>query len=85
MATNYKVNRDKVFFADESFLIAGVCFYAQNRLGRFAKEKQYIDIMISRFDELKIPCRKELVAGNTGNRADLVIFKYCLKRKPNLF
>lgn len=87
MTANYKVNKEKVLFADESFIIAGVCFYAQNRLGRFAKEKQYIDIMISRFNELNIPFRKELVVGNTGNRVDLVIFNKILfeaKAKPFL-
>jgi GxxExxY protein len=87
MATNYKVNKDKVLFADESFLIAGVCFYVQNRLGRFAKEKQYVDIMASRLDELKVPYRRELTAGCTGNRVDIVIFNKILfeaKAKPFL-
>ncbi|MEK7618057.1 MAG: GxxExxY protein [Patescibacteria group bacterium] len=73
--------------ADESFQIAGVCFYAQKRLGRFAKEKQYGDIMVVRFGELTIPCRRELVAGNTGNRIDLIVYDKILveiKAKPFL-
>jgi GxxExxY protein len=90
MTTNmahYVVNTEKVLFPDESFQVAGVCFYAQNRLGRFAKEKQYVDIMEARFIELGIPCRRELVAGTTGNRVDLIVYDRILvevKAKPFL-
>jgi hypothetical protein len=41
----YKIDKGKVLFADECFQISGVCFYVHNKLGRFAKEKQYADLI----------------------------------------
>lgn len=84
---NYKVNKEKVLFADECFQISGVCFYTHNHLGRFAKEKQYSDIIETRLKELGIEYIKELTVGSTGNRADFVLFNKILleiKAKPFL-
>jgi len=84
---HYDVDKNKVLYPDECFLINGVCFYVQNRLGRFAKEKQYGDLMQARFSELEVLCRRELVAGNSGNRIDFVVYDKILieiKAKPFL-
>lgn len=84
---SYKVNKEKVLFANECFQINGICFYVQNRLGRFAKEKQFVDCLEERAKELGILCRRELVATGTGNRIDLVLFDKILleaKAKPFL-
>jgi len=84
---NYKVNKEKVLFADESFTIKGVCFYVQKKLGRFAKEKQFADSLEERLKELGIPYRRELVATGTGNRMDFVVYDKILievKAKPYL-
>lgn len=85
--TNYKVDKEKVIFADESFVISGVCFYVHNTLGRFGKEKQYCDLTESRFKELEVEYQREIPAGNTGNRADFIVFNKILfeiKAKPFL-
>ena len=77
----YAVDKEKVLYPDECFQIAGICFYCQNKLGRFAKEKQYGDLIEVKSQELNIPFRRELVAGS--NRTDFVFFnKY---KKLNFF
>jgi len=83
----YKIDKEKVIFADESFQVSGVCFYVQNTLGRFAKEKQYADLLETRLKELGILYIRELVAGNSGNRVDFLIYDKVLleiKAKPFL-
>ncbi len=83
--TNYRVDKEKVLYADECFKIAGVCFYVQNKLGRFGKEKQYGDLLETRFTELEIPSKRELVA--LKNRTDFVVYGKILveiKAKPFL-
>lgn len=84
---NYKVDKKKVLYADQCFIITGVCFYVQNRMGRFAKEKQFCDCFEERAREVKMPCRRELLATATGNRIDFVLFDKILleiKAKPFL-
>lgn len=81
----YQVDKEKVLYADESFAIAGVCFYCQNKLGRFAKEKQYGDLIEQKCRELNILFKRELVA--SSNRTDFVLFDKILveiKAKPFL-
>ena len=75
---DYKVDKQKVLYPDECFQINGVCFYAQKKLGRFAKEKQYEDVAVARFTELDAPCIRQLVVGRTGNRTDLILFNKIL-------
>jgi GxxExxY protein len=85
--TNYKVDTKKVLFAQESFEISGVCFYVHNKLGRFAKEKQYSDLIATKLEESGTKHVREFNVGNTGNRVDFVIFDKILleiKAKPFL-
>jgi GxxExxY protein len=85
--TPYKVDKEKVLYADECFQITGICFYVQKKLGRFAKEKQFCDCLEERARELGVSCRRELVATDTGNRIDFVFFDKVLleaKAKPFL-
>jgi len=70
---NYRVDKEKVLHADLCFKINGICIYVQNRLGRFAKEKQYGDSIEVRLKELGLPYVRELVAIGTGNRSDFII------------
>ena len=81
----YTVDKEKVLYADECFIISGVFFYCQNQLGRFAKEKQYGDLNENKFKELNIPYVRELVA--SSNRTDFVLYNKILvemKAKPFL-
>src|SRR5438876_1090347 len=87
MNTRYQVDKTKVLYAEECFQINGICFYIQNRLGRFAREKQFCDAIEERAKELALPYRRELVATGTGNRVDLIFFDKILvevKAKPFL-
>lgn len=84
---NYKVDKEKVLFADECFQINGVCFFVQKKLGRFAKEKQFADSFEERLKELGIPYRRELTVTGTGNRIDFILYDKILleiKAKPFL-
>ena len=83
----YKVDKQKVLYADECFIINGICFFVQTKLGRFAKEKQFADSIEERAKEIGVPYRRELVAVGTGNRIDFVFFDKILleiKAKPYL-
>lgn len=85
--TNYKVNKEKVMHADLCFNINGICMHVQNKLGRFAKEKQYADAVEERLKELGMVYVREFVVGDTGNRADFLVNKEVLlelKAKPFL-
>ena len=85
--TNYKVDKEKVLFADECFKLAGICFKVQNTLGRFAKEKQYADLVETLLKETVIDYKREFTIGDSGNRADFIVFNKILielKAKPFL-
>jgi len=84
---NNKVDKDTVLFADECFQIFGICFYVQNKLGRFAREKQYADLLENRLKELGLKYEREFVVANSGNRIDYLLFDRILleiKAKPFL-
>jgi len=84
---NYTVDKNKVLHADLCFAINGACIYVQNRLGRFAKEKQFGDALENRLKEIGLSYVRELTVGDTGNRTDFVIDGQVLleiKAKPFL-
>jgi replicative DNA helicase len=56
--TNHKV---ALIFPELSYNIAGIGFKAQNTLGRFAKEKQYCDLLEKLFQEKALKGCQELV------------------------
>lgn len=56
-----------------SYVIVGACFAAHNKLGQYAREKQYADFLEKHFNEKKIAYSREFVVGETGNRVDFVI------------
>ena len=64
---------EKLIYPEQSYLITGICFDIHNQLGRFAREKQYADAFERRLLELKIPYKRELTIGKTGNRVDFLI------------
>ncbi len=69
MATN--TNREKVLYPDLSYKTVGLCFDVHNELGRYAREKQYADLLEDKFKgegisykrEFKIRIRRHLRIG----------------------
>ncbi len=56
-----------------SYVIVGACFDAHNKLGQYAREKQYADFLEKYFKEKDIAYNRELIVGETGNRVDFLI------------
>ena len=66
-------NKEKVIYPELSYAVTGACFYIHNQLGRYAREKQYGDAFEVKLKELKIPYRRELSVGDSGNVVDFLI------------
>lgn len=84
LTTNHKV---ALIFPELSYNIAGIGFKAQNTLGRFAKEKQYCDLLEKLFQEKGLKCVREFTLSETGNRVDFIVEDLILleiKAKPFL-
>ena len=71
MATNKTGN--KVLYPELSYRIVGLCFAVHNELGRFAREKQYSDLLEKKFRAEGIAYKREMRVGDSGNIADYVI------------
>lgn len=52
---------EKVIYPELSFLVNGLCFVVQNRLGRFRNEQQYADFLETLLCEQGIPYQRETV------------------------
>lgn len=63
----------KLLYPELSYQITGLCFEVQNTLGRFAREKQYSDLLEDKFRTSAIQYKKEYTVANTGNRLDFLI------------
>lgn len=84
MATNAE---EKLLFGDLSYKINGLLFGVHNEKGRFAREKQYADLLEERLKGLQTPFVRELVVGDSGNIIDFLIDNSIvleLKAKPFL-
>ncbi len=69
----YKKVGEKVIFPELSYTINGVLFSVHNDLGRFAREKQYGDLLEKRLKEINLLYKRELPISGSGNIADFVI------------
>lgn len=72
MHTN-NTNKGKLIYPELSYLLVGICFDVHNQLGRFAREKQYCNMLEDRLKLLKIPYKRELHLKDTGNIIDFLI------------
>ncbi|MDP2648867.1 MAG: GxxExxY protein [bacterium] len=68
MATN-----KKILYPELSFAIVGACFDVHNELGRFAREKQYGDLLETKMTERDLKYGRELRLGDSGNVADFLV------------
>ncbi len=78
-------NNEKVLHPELSYKIVGLCFEVHNILGRFAREKQYGDVLENELKNNNIDYKREFIIGNSGNIADFLIEnKIILELKTSL-
>lgn len=63
----------KLIYPGLSYLLTGICFQTHNELGRYAREKQYANMIEGKLIELKIPFKREFAVGDTGNIIDFLV------------
>lgn len=73
MHANDTNENKKLIYPELSYLITGICFEVHNKLGRYAREKQYGDSLEEKLKEIKIPHKREFKIGKTGNTIDFLI------------
>lgn len=74
-------------FGDLTFKLQGILFSTHNELGRFAREKQYGDLLEKKLVENNVKFKREVRVGDTGNILDFIIEDKIimeLKSKPFL-
>ena len=64
---------DKIIYPELSYIITGILFAVHNELGQYAREKQYGDLIEKRFNEIKMPYKREFPISNTGNILDFIV------------
>ena len=73
MATNKHGDNSNLIYPELSYTLTGVCFSAQNELGRYGREKQYGDFIEKRLKEINLPFERERIIGDSGNIIDFVV------------
>ena len=73
MNTNYTNKGTKLIYPELSYFLTGICFDVHNQLGRYAREKQYGDLLEEKLKEIKIPHKREFKIGKTGNIIDFLV------------
>jgi hypothetical protein len=69
MSTDTKT---RLLFGELSYKINGILFAAHNELGRFARERQYADLIETKLKENKIEYKRELIVADSGNVVDFL-------------
>lgn len=73
MNANYTNKKGKLIYPELSYTLTGICFNVHNKLGRYAREKQYGDLLEEKLKEIKIPYKREFKIEKTGNTVDFLI------------
>lgn len=63
----------KVLYPELSYRIVGLCFDVQNELGRYAREKQYADLLEEKLREQGFKYQREFALGDSGNIVDFSV------------
>lgn len=70
MTTN---SNPELLYPELSYKITGICFDTHNELGRFAREKQYGDLLEVKMKEIGLTHTREQRVGDSGNILDFII------------
>ena len=62
-----------ILYPEISYAVVGICFDIHNELGRFAREKQYADLLESRLKDSRVQYEREFRIGDSGNVVDFLI------------
>ena len=76
MYTNLQMDTNEkkhILHPELSYAVVGACFDVHNELGRFAREKQYGDLLETRFIDLGLRYEREFGLGDSGNILDFLI------------
>lgn len=65
--------KQDLIYSDLTFIINGILFSAHNELGRYAKEKQYGDVVERLLREKNLIFVREVKIGNSRNILDFVV------------
>ncbi|MCR4325219.1 MAG: GxxExxY protein [Patescibacteria group bacterium] len=73
-ATNLQMTTNKkILYPELSFSIVGACFDVHNELGRFAREKQYADLLEEKIGDRGLKYEREFRLGDSGNIVDFLV------------
>jgi|SRR3989344_2082045 len=73
MDTNDTNKNTKIIYGELSYKVNGICFAVHNEMGRFAKEKQYGDLVEEKLKESKLSYNREKRLDDGHNIIDFVV------------
>lgn len=63
----------RVIYPELSYTLTGIFFLAHDEVGFYGKEKQYGDVVERELKLKRIPYKREVSIGESGNRIDFVV------------